>query len=127
MARTTSPKVVTTGASISAGPGRSTVFGLIISVRPGQWTKNLLVFAGLLFGLQLFNPAAVIDASLAFVIFCGLSGAVYLINDVLDRESDRQHPLKARRPIASGSVSVPQALGTAAVLTVAGLTAAFAI
>ena len=127
MARTTSPKVATTGASISAGPGRSTVLCLIISVRPGQWTKNLLVFAGLLFGLQLFNPAAVIDASLAFVIFCGLSGAVYLINDVLDRESDRQHPLKARRPIASGAVSVPLAIGTAAVLAVAGLSAAFAI
>jgi hypothetical protein len=88
MARTTSPKVATTGASIRAEPGRSTVLCLLISVRPGQWTKNLLVFAGLLFGLQLFNPAAVFDASLAFVIFCGLSGAVYLINDVLDRESD---------------------------------------
>ena len=127
MARTTSSKVATPGASIFAVPGRSTVLSLIISIRPGQWTKNLLVFAGLLFGLRLFDPAAVINATLAFVVFCGLSGAVYLINDVLDRESDRRHPLKARRPIASGTVSVPLAIGTAAVLGVAGLGAAFAI
>src|SRR3977135_3876789 len=99
MARTTSSKVAIPGASISAVPGRSTVLGLIVSIRPGQWTKTLLIFAGLLFGRRLFNAAAVIDASLAFAIFCGLSGAVYLINDVLDRESDRRHPLKARRPI----------------------------
>src|SRR6185503_4720414 len=121
MARTTSPKVATPGASIFAVPGRSTVFSLIISIRPGQWAKNLLIFAGLLFGLRLFDPVAVIDATLAFLIFCGLSGAVYLINDVLDRDSDRQHPLKARRPIASGAVSVPLAIGAAAVLGVTGL------
>jgi 4-hydroxybenzoate polyprenyltransferase len=127
MARTTSSKVATPGTSIFAVPGRSTVLSLIISIRPGQWTKNLLVFAGLLFGLRLFDPVAVTDATLAFVIFCGLSGAVYLLNDVRDRESDRQHPLKARRPIASGAVSVPLAIGTAAVLGAAGLSAAFAI
>jgi 4-hydroxybenzoate polyprenyltransferase len=127
MARTDSPKVATPGASIFAVPERSTVLSLIISIRPGQWTKNLLIFAGLLFGLRLFDPIAVIEATLTFVIFCGLSGGVYLINDVLDRESDRQHPLKARRPIASGAVSVPLAIGTAAVLAVAGLSAAFAI
>jgi 4-hydroxybenzoate polyprenyltransferase len=127
MARITSSKVATPGASIFAVPGRSTVLSLIISIRPGQWAKNLLIFAGLLFGLRLFDPAAVINATLAFVIFCGLSGAVYLINDVLDRDSDRRHPLKARRPIASGTVSVPLAIATAAVLGVAGLSAAFAI
>ena len=127
MARTTSSKVATPGASIFAVPGRSTVLNLIISIRPGQWTKNLLIFAGLLFGLRLLDPIAVVDATLAFAIFCGLSGAVYLINDVLDRETDRQHPLKARRPIASGAVSVPLAIGTAAVVGVVGVTAAFAI
>jgi 4-hydroxybenzoate polyprenyltransferase len=127
MARTASSKVATPGASLLAVPGRSTVLSLIISTRPRQWTKNLLVFAGLLFGLRLFNPVAVIDAVLTFGIFCGLSGAVYLINDVLDRETDREHPLKARRPIATGAVSVPLALGTAAVLSAAGLSVAFAI
>ena len=127
MARTNSSKVATAGASIFAVPVRPTVLSLIISIRPGQWTKNLLIFAGLLFARRLFNPAAVIDASLAFTIFCGLSGAVYLLNDVLDRDSDRQHPLKARRPIAAGAVSVPLAIGTAFALAVAGLSAAFAI
>ena len=127
MARTTSSKVATPGASIFAVPGRSTVLSLLVSIRPGQWTKNLLIFAGLLFGLRLFDPIAVIDAILAFAIFCGLSGAVYLINDVLDRETDRQHPLKARRPIASGAVSVPLAIGTAAVVGGMGIIAAFAI
>jgi 4-hydroxybenzoate polyprenyltransferase len=125
MARTTSSKVAVPGASISAVAGRPTVLGLIVSVRPGQWTKNLLVFAGLLFARKLFNPAAVAEASFAFVIFCALSGAVYVINDVLDRESDRQHPLKALRPIASGALSVRAAAGTAGVLIVAGLVAAF--
>jgi hypothetical protein len=70
MARTTSPKVATTGASIRAEPGRSTVLCLLIPVRRDQWTKNLLVFAGLRFGLQLINPAAVTDRSSA-VVRCG--------------------------------------------------------
>jgi 4-hydroxybenzoate polyprenyltransferase len=125
MARTTLSKVALPSASTSSVPGRPTVLNLIVSVRPGQWTKNLLIFAGLLFARRLFNPAAVAEASFAFVIFCALSGAVYVINDVLDRESDRQHPLKAGRPIASGALSVPAAGGTAVVLIVAGLGAAF--
>ena len=127
MARTTSSKVATPGASIFAVPGRSTVLSLIISIRPGQWTKNLLIFAGLLFGLRLFDPIAVIDATPRVRDFLRAVGGGVLINDVLDRETDRQHPLKARRPIASGAVSVPLAIGTAAVLGVAGVIAAFAI
>src|SRR4029434_7908958 len=107
MAATTSSKVATPGASIFAVPGRSTVLNLIVSIRPGQWTKNLVIFAALLFGLLMFDPLAVIDATVAFAVFCGLSAAVYLINDVLDRETDRQHPLKARRASVSAAVSVP--------------------
>ena len=99
MARTTSSKVALPGASTCSVPGRPTVLSLIVTVRPEQWTKNLLVFAGLLFARRLFDPAAVAEASLAFVIFCALSGSVYVINDLLDRDSDREHPLKARRPI----------------------------
>jgi 4-hydroxybenzoate polyprenyltransferase len=106
---------------------RSVLLNLLISLRPGQWTKNLLVFAGLLFGLQLSRPAAVANAMAAFVIFCALSGVVYLINDVFDRESDRQHPHKANRPIASGALPVSAAIGAAVVLTTAALATSFVL
>ena len=78
---------------------RPVALSLLLALRPAQWTKNLLVFAGLLFGLRLFEPPAVTQAVAAFVVFCALSGVVYLINNILDRDSDRAHPLKARRPI----------------------------
>ena len=106
---------------------RSTVANLLVSLRPDQWTKNLIVFAALIFAVRLFDPAALALATAAFLIFCALSGAVYLINDVSDREADRQHPLKRMRPIASGALAPGTALAWAAVLAVAGLTAAFAL
>jgi 4-hydroxybenzoate polyprenyltransferase len=127
MARSTSSNVAVPETSVAEVPPRSTAVNLLLSVRPEQWTKNLLVFAGLLFGLKLFNLPAVFAASGAFVIFCALSGAIYLINDVSDRESDRQHPLKARRPIASGAVSISTAIATAIILVLSGLAAAFGI
>ena len=114
MARSTSSKVAVPGTSVADGPPRSTAVNLLLSVRPGQWTKNLLVFAGLLFGLKLFNPPAVFAASGAFIIFCALSGAIYLINDVMDRERDRAHPVKSRRPLAAGELSVRTAIAAAA-------------
>jgi 4-hydroxybenzoate polyprenyltransferase len=97
------------------------------SLRPGQWTKNLLLFAGLVFGGRLLEPDAVAAASLAFVVFCALSGAGYLLNDVLDRDLDRLHPLKQTRPVASGALSPLTALAAAAVLTLAALSAAAVI
>jgi 4-hydroxybenzoate polyprenyltransferase len=104
---------------------RPVVLNLLLSTRPGQWTKNLLVFAGVLFGRKLFDPRAVADAFAAFAIFCALSGAVYLFNDIADRDADRQHPLKRRRPIASGAVPLKLAGGAAALLGAVGLAAAF--
>jgi len=104
---------------------RPVVLNLLLSTRPGQWTKNLLVFAGVLFGRKLFDPRAVADAFAAFAIFCALSGAVYLFNDIADRDADRQHPLKRRRPIASGAVPLKLAGGAAALLGAIGLAAAF--
>ena len=65
---------------------RSTVANLLVSLRPDQWTKNLLVFAALIFAVKLFDPAALALATAAFLIFCALYGAVYLVNDVADRE-----------------------------------------
>src|SRR5262245_66537506 len=84
-----------------------------VSLRPHQWTKNLLVFAALAFSKHLFEPEPLARAVLAFAIFCGLSGVVYLVNDVADVERDRLHPRKKLRPVASG------ALGTRAALTIA--------
>jgi 4-hydroxybenzoate polyprenyltransferase len=104
---------------------RSRPVSVLVSLRPEQWTKNFIVFAALIFARRLLDPAAVALALAAFLTFCGLSGAVYLFNDVSDRESDRRHPLKSRRPIASGVLSAETALGWAAALTGAGLGLAF--
>ena len=121
-----------TKAAVEASPhsgavGRSTATLLFISLRPEQWTKNLFVLAGLLFGRRLFDPDAVLMAALAFVIFCVLSSAIYLMNDVLDRDADRVHPLKSARPIASGELSPRIAMITAAVLGVAAVQAAMLV
>lgn len=104
---------------------RSLLVSLLVSLRPGQWTKNLIVFAGLVFSLKLFEPPAILTAIEAFVIFCALSGLVYLINDVMDRESDRRHPTKCRRPIAAGDLPVSVALGAAGIIGAIALSAAF--
>lgn len=95
--------------------------GILLSLRPRQWTKNLLVFAGLLFSGHMLDPAYWPPAIAAFLAFCALSGTVYLVNDVSDREQDRLHPRKSQRPIAAGKVSAGQALSVAAMLGVAGL------
>jgi 4-hydroxybenzoate polyprenyltransferase len=109
--------------------GRPAVLNLLLSLRPSQWTKNLLVFAALIFAehQKLFDVRAVITAVEAFAVFCLLSGVVYLINDVMDQDSDRRHPLKSQRPIAAGALPVATALAAAAVLGVGSLAAAFAI
>jgi 4-hydroxybenzoate polyprenyltransferase len=93
------------------------------SLRPGQWTKNLLLFAGLVFGGRLLDVDAVAAATMAFVVFCALSSAGYLFNDVWDRDADRRHPLKQARPVASGELSPSTAMVSAGVLTAAGLAA----
>ncbi|MBI4486176.1 MAG: decaprenyl-phosphate phosphoribosyltransferase [Acidobacteria bacterium] len=101
--------------------GRPVLHSLLVSLRPSQWTKNLVVFAGVLFGHRLFDLTAVGRSLAAFAIFCGLSGVVYLLNDVLDRDRDRLHPLKSRRPIASGALPAWTALVAAAAIGVAAL------
>ena len=68
-------------------------------MRPGQWTKNLLVLAPLVFGQRLFDGWSVLRAAVAFLVFCGLSSTVYLFNDVMDRAHDARHPRKRHRPI----------------------------
>src|SRR6185436_18941680 len=106
---------------------RSTAASLFVSLRPDQWHKNLIVFAALIFAVKLLDPAALANASAAFLIFCALSGAVYLINDVSDREADRLHPLKRTRPVAAGEISPGVALGLAMMLSAAAVAASFAL
>jgi 4-hydroxybenzoate polyprenyltransferase len=113
--------------SLAGVSGRRLALNLLTAIRPGQWTKNLLVFAGLLFGLRLLDPAAVLRSGAAFAIFCALSSTVYLFNDIADRDSDRRHPLKATRPIASGALPVAAAVIAAAALGAVALAASVAI
>ena len=96
-------------------------------MRPEQWTKNLVVFAGALFGGHLLDLAALTVTGATFVIFCALSGAVYLLNDVADRAGDQRHPLKRMRPIASGALSPTLAVGVGVGFGLAGVGAAIAI
>jgi 4-hydroxybenzoate polyprenyltransferase len=124
--RSIQPELAVSNASAGrSADRRSTAANLLVSVRPGEWTKNAFVFAGLIFSRQLTDPAAVAASLAAFAIFCALAGVVYLINDVADRERDRQHPIKRRRPIASGALAPGTALSTAAVLATGGLAGAW--
>jgi 4-hydroxybenzoate polyprenyltransferase len=104
---------------------RATLGGLLRSLRPRQWTKNLLVFAGLIFSQNLGRPALVGRAVATFVLFCLLSGGIYLVNDALDVERDRAHPRKRHRPVASGQVSPGLALGVGLALLIGSCGAAF--
>ena len=103
------------------------VGGLLLSMRPKQWVKNLLVFAALIFSKNLVHVPSVLKSVAAFAVFCVLSGAVYIINDLMDREGDRSHPRKRNRPIASGKVKPGPAVAWAAVSVAGSLVAAWFI
>ncbi len=87
----------------------------INALRPRQWTKNLVVFAAPLFAFSI-NLQSLLGSLIAFVLFCYTSSSFYLINDIADVEADRQHPVKCKRPIAAGLVSIPVAIGMALIL-----------
>jgi len=104
----------------------SPALALLASLRPREWVKNLFVFAGVIFSQQVLTPLAW-TALGAFAIFCGLSGAIYLFNDVADAERDRLHPSKRLRPIASGELSRTTAVIFGTLLLAGCLAAAFRI
>lgn len=79
-------------------------------MRPKQWIKNFAVFAAIVFTGQLFNSPAFFKVVIAFIVFCGLSSAVYVINDIFDIQKDRMHPFKRFRPLANGDLSIIYAL-----------------
>jgi 4-hydroxybenzoate polyprenyltransferase len=97
---------------------------LVRSLRPAQWVKNLFVLAPLVFAHRLENSDLLLRALGAMALFCAASSAVYLFNDLRDRELDRLHPLKSQRPIASGELPAPVAAVAAALLAVGSLAAA---
>ena len=97
---------------------------ILRSLRPRQWAKNFFVFAGLIFSQNLLTPL-VWPAIGAFLIFCGLSGAIYLLNDVADADKDRLHPDKRRRPVASGALPRGVALAAGVLILAGSLVLAF--
>jgi len=100
---------------------RSPAAAALVAMRPRQWTKNLLLFAGIIFAAKLGDPARWLAAVTAFVAYCAASSAAYLVNDVRDAESDRLHPVKRSRPIARGELSPQVALALAGALALAAV------
>ncbi|MDE2850683.1 MAG: decaprenyl-phosphate phosphoribosyltransferase [Acidobacteriota bacterium] len=100
---------------------------LFRSLRPAQWSKNVFVLAPATFAGSLLDRGTVAASAIAFVAFCAAASAVYLFNDLRDREQDRRHPRKRLRPVASGAVGTVPAAATGVVLAVAALTAALTL
>ncbi len=100
---------------------------IIISMRPEQWTKNIFVFAGLLFAKKLDNIQTIVLSSTIFAIFCLVSSASYIFNDIIDRKEDVHHPDKSKRPVASGRLNAGLALASSITLIVIGLGWAIAL
>ena len=99
-------------------------FEVLRSMRPRQWTKNLVVFAALIFSLNLGETDLLLRTTIGFLVFCALSGFVYVLNDLKDREKDRVHPKKRLRPIASGRLSVRDSVIALVVLLAGGFSVA---
>jgi 4-hydroxybenzoate polyprenyltransferase len=118
----TSPRARFAAVSLPATRGLS---GLLVSARPAQWVKNLVLPLPFLFGGALSSARGWKLAAAGFAVFCAITSAIYLVNDVMDRERDRAHPVKRRRPLAAGELGVGTAIVAAAVLGIAGLAAAF--
>lgn len=106
---------------------RRLVPSVVRALRPVQWIKNAVVFAALIFSRQLFVPGLAFRCALGFLVFCALSSAAYLLNDVHDVAADRLHPLKRQRPVAAGHVAVGTARAIALVLAGIGLGVALAL
>jgi 4-hydroxybenzoate polyprenyltransferase len=104
----------------ASGARMAMLAAIVVSMRPRQWVKNLFVLAGLVFSQRLLTESTWVALE-AFAIFCAVSGAIYLLNDVADRERDQLDPRKRERPIAAGRLPVGVAIGTATALIVVGL------
>jgi 4-hydroxybenzoate polyprenyltransferase len=103
----------------------SWIIGLIKSLRPRQWPKNIFLFAALVFDRQFFLWEPLVRTVAGFVLLCMASGSVYLVNDIADRKQDQQHPVKCKRPVASGALPVPVAAAAAGLLMAITFAAAY--
>jgi UbiA prenyltransferase family protein len=113
------------GRAEAAPRGRSQSLALLVALRPPEWIKNLLVFAGLFFSQKLKEGPQVVDAVSTFVAFCAISSAGYLVNDLRDAPLDRRHPEKRHRPIAAGELTEGVAAAAAAALAVFAIALSF--
>ncbi|WP_340402154.1 decaprenyl-phosphate phosphoribosyltransferase [Paenibacillus sp. FSL H8-0079] len=111
-------------SSPATGTG-STVSGLVRLLRPKQWTKNLLLFAALLFSFEEIRTETILATLLGFILFSLVAGCVYILNDFVDRDRDRQHPVKKYRPMASGQVNPSHALLFGIILLILSVGTAF--
>ena len=98
---------------------------ILLSMRPEQWIKNFFVFTALLFSKNLLNPSKDIEAIIGFVIFCMVTGCAYMVNDLVDLEKDKLHPVKSRRPLASGKLKKETAAKIIVLVCLASLFFAF--
>ncbi len=95
---------------------------IIIAARPNQWVKNLIIFTPLLFSGKLFSLEALVPTTIGFMLFCLLSSTSYILNDIIDYPYDKKHPAKRKRPIAAGTLSIPDATFVVFVLSLTSLT-----
>lgn len=102
-----------------------TIRAVVKSMRPAQWTKNLAVFAALIFAQKFFSLPLLLRAAGAFLVFCVISGSLYILNDLHDRDEDRTHPKKSQRPIAKGDITPSGAVTLFLALAAGALAAAF--
>ncbi|MGC9521059.1 MAG: decaprenyl-phosphate phosphoribosyltransferase [Anaerolineae bacterium] len=108
-------------------PSSTTLSALLRTMRPPQWTKNVIIFAALIFDVKLFTLRYMFRTGLGFLLLCVISGVVYLVNDLVDLEKDREHPRKRLRPLPAGDLKAEVAVIAAVVLGVGALAAAFAL
>jgi 4-hydroxybenzoate polyprenyltransferase len=132
LSRITTPPDTGKTPAMPTGPSPSpsaaqVVRGLVREMRPKQWTKNLLLFFGLIFALKMTDARLLGLAAAGFLVFCAASSAIYVVNDLADLDRDRHHPVKRTRPIAAGIVTPTQAIALATVLLVGSILGAFAL
>jgi 4-hydroxybenzoate polyprenyltransferase len=100
-------------------------FLIFRSLRPKQWTKNVVIFAALVFSQHFFETQLFLKTTLAFFLFCFISGAVYILNDLIDLEQDRKHPQKSKRPLASGKLKPSIAITVGVIIMIVSMSIAF--